>query len=112
MRAWQLVAAVAAAAVGVGCGATVGDACTVPADCGDRLCIQRDYTPGGYCSMQCVLSDRSTCPAGSVCIDEGAGGNINACFRECDSDGDCRAGYVCRAIRNNPIRVCVGPSGI
>lgn len=92
-----------------GCGSTVGDPCTVPGDCGGgtSICINRDETPGGYCSTQCVLNESGSCPSGSVCVREGAGGNIHACFLRCNDAGDCRSGYACRTHRDSTVTVCV-----
>lgn len=94
-----------------GCGATVGDACTTQRECGAGLCLNRDFTPGGYCSTACVLGG-TDCPAGSVCVDDAVGRNAPACLRSCRSASDCREGYVCRTERGSPTPVCVGPEGI
>lgn len=95
-----------------GCGATVGDPCTTVDDCGDGLCLNRDYTPGGYCSKQCDLTDRDSCPAGTRCVEHGAARDLHACFLECGSDTECRSGYTCQRLRNeDPFRVCIGQEG-
>ncbi len=93
----------------IGCGATVGDPCTVPDDCNGQLCVTRAETPGGYCSQQCVLGDDGSCPSGSTCVREGAGGEIHACFLRCNDAGDCRSGYACRTHKDSGFTVCVGP---
>jgi hypothetical protein len=92
-----------------GCGATVGDPCTTAADCGNALCINREHTPGGYCSRQCT-SD-TDCPSGTTCVQDGAANGVNACFRVCAAEQDCRRGYVCTAARVSGRQICVGPSG-
>lgn len=113
MRRFTTLLAFAFAAFGLlGCGATIGDPCTTPNECGDKLCLNKDFTPGGYCSQQCVVGDSNTCPAGSTCIKDGAGAGINACFLQCDRDQDCRTGYACRRIKDQQFTVCVAPEGI
>lgn len=94
----------------VGCGATVGDACTTDADCGDQgLCINnQEYTPGGYCSQACAPGKDDTCPTGSICVSQGYAGDVSACFLECKTSDDCRAGYRCASgFKGNPNPVCV-----
>ncbi|MBL8919660.1 MAG: hypothetical protein JNJ54_12405 [Myxococcaceae bacterium] len=94
-----------------GCGATIGDACTTAKDCGSGLCLNRDFTPGGYCALGCVLGG-AACPAGSVCVDDAVGRDSPGCLRSCRSSLDCREGYICRTERSSPTPVCVGPEGI
>lgn len=96
----------------VGCGTTVGDPCTTPKECGEGVCINRSYTPGGYCTRQCVVGDAQSCPAGSKCISEGISGELDGCFLECSESSDCRSGYVCERVRDSQFTVCVGPEGI
>ncbi len=109
MRNWMTLGLVMGALGLAACGNTVGDPCTVPKDCGGgtSICINRDETPGGYCSTQCVLNDPDSCPNGSVCVREGAGGDFNACFLRCNDPGDCRSGYACRTHRDSTVTVCV-----
>ncbi len=93
-----------------GCGATVGDPCTLPTECANQLCINnQSYTPGGYCSKQCTIGNESTCPGGSTCIRAGAGA-LDACFRLCKVNEDCRSGYICDALGGGTVRVCMGAS--
>jgi hypothetical protein len=92
-----------------GCGATVGDPCTTANDCGSNLCINSDLTPGGYCSRQCTLADDKTCPGGTTCIRDGLSKDVNACFKICVTQNECRTGYVCKALRDNTNTVCVAP---
>ncbi len=101
-----------AASLLTACGTTVGDPCTTKAECGGQICINREYTPGGYCSQQCTLGDDRTCPAGTTCIRDGQARDNPACFRTCSSPNDCRAGYECKAVKDNPKSVCVGPTGL
>jgi hypothetical protein len=107
---WSVLGAVVLGLGLVGCGATVGDACTTDDDCGSQgICINnREYTPGGYCSQSCVPGKDQTCPSGSTCVSEGASNDVSACFLECSSSTDCRSGYQCvGGFKNNPARVCV-----
>lgn len=92
------------------CGATIGDACTTSRDCGSGLCLNRDFTPGGYCSLGCRAGE--TCPAGSLCVEDAVGRSAWGCLRTCRSSADCRDGYVCKTEKSSSSPVCVGPEGI
>jgi hypothetical protein len=94
-----------------GCGATIGDACTTEKDCGNGVCLNRGFTPGGYCSVSCTVGG-AACPTGSVCVDNAIGRDVSGCLRTCASSKDCRGGYVCKTERNSGTPVCVGPEGI
>ncbi len=100
-----------AALVFAGCGPTIGDACTTERDCGAGLCLNRDFTPGGTCSLPCSVGG-AACPAGSVCVDGAIGRDSPGCLRSCRSVMDCRSGYVCKTERNSSTPICVGPEGI
>ena len=95
----------------VGCGATVGDACRTASDCGNGVCITRDFAPDGLCSVACVL-DGSACPAGSVCVKRALGRDAPGCLRACTKDSECRSGYLCSAPEGEGPKVCLGPTGI
>ena len=90
-----------------GCSPKIGDACATSTDCsinGDRLC---DTTqPGGYCTI--FNCEPDTCPDEAVCVafDDRIDRNCppshqwsrferTYCMLRCESDEDCRAGYVC-----------------
>ncbi len=92
------------------CGPTVGDACTTTNDCAGKICINQDFTPGGYCSVACEPGG-TDCPTGSVCVRDALGHGSSACFHTCNTAGDCRSGYVCRTTNGSPL-ICVGPAGI
>lgn len=96
----------------VGCGPTIGDPCTTNTDCGPGvLCINKDYSPGGYCTISCKLQEpNDTCPTGSTCVKDGLGRNTAACFRMCNRQTDCRNGYACRPV-NGSVNICVGAAG-
>jgi hypothetical protein len=106
---WNVLGAVMLGLGLVGCGATVGDACTTDDECGDKgICINRGYTPGGYCSQACVPGKDGTCPSGSTCVSEGASDDVSACFLRCTSAADCRQGYQCiGGFKGSPVAVCV-----
>ncbi len=95
-----------------GCGATIGDSCTSDRDCGTTgTCLNRDFTPGGTCTLPCALGGKA-CPAGSTCVDDAIARDTPGCLRSCRSATDCRLGYVCQAQRDAATLVCVGPQGI
>jgi hypothetical protein len=100
--------AVFAAATLLACGSTVGDPCTTAAECGNQLCLNKEYTPGGYCSKQCTPGEDDTCPAGTTCVRNGAANDLSACFRVCKSAKECRAGYACQQYKESSAPVCVG----
>jgi hypothetical protein len=106
---WNVLGAVGLGLGLMGCGATVGDACTTDKECGDKgICINQEYTPGGYCSQSCVPGKDETCPSGSTCVSEGASGEVSACFLKCKDATECRGGYRCvGGYKGNPHSVCV-----
>ena len=100
------------AVLSTGCGATIGDPCTTNAECGAGvLCVNRDYSPGGYCTISCKVEDPNTsCPTGSTCVRDALSKNAPACFRMCNRQTDCRNGYACRSV-NGSVNICVGAVG-
>jgi serine protease len=100
------------AILAAGCGPTIGDPCTTNSECGPAvLCINRDFSPGGYCTISCEIKDpNTTCPTGSTCVRDALSNNTNACFRTCNRQSDCRAGYACRSV-NGSVSICVGAVG-
>lgn len=93
----------------VGCGAVIGDPCTVNTECGPGVCLNRDFAPGGLCSLVCTVGG-AACPAGSACIAGAVDRDTAGCLLSCAKDADCRTGYLCR--EESGSRVCVGPSGL
>jgi hypothetical protein len=110
-----------------GCPPTIGDDCQTSADCSaqeNRLC---DTTqPGGYCTVfNCepgACSDEGVCVAFSAALSVVPGcNNPNAfsrfersfCMSNCESDDDCRSGYICADMRdpNNPWAAVVVDEG-
>jgi len=73
-----------------GCAAEVGDECSTNTDCGTELFCDSSMA-GGYCTRS--PCETNQCPEEAVCIrfDD----NSTYCMKRCDSDGDCRGGYVC-----------------
>src|SRR5688572_19426279 len=106
---WNVLGVVVLGLGLVGCGATVGDACTTDKECGDKgICIHQDHTPGGYCSQSCVPGKDDTCPSGSTCVSEGASTDVSVCFLRCKDATDCRDGYQCvGGFKENPHSICV-----
>lgn len=93
------------------CGPTIGDACTVAQECGSGTCLNRDFAPGGYCSLSCVVGG-AACPAGTVCVSDVLSRGTAGCMRTCQTERDCRSGYVCKSEKNSVVLICVGPQGI
>lgn len=92
-----------------GCGPTIGDPCTTDSDCGDGLCVNESWAPGGYCSRRCgATADKPECPRGSVCVPGSLNLSDSACFLSCDKTEDCRSGYTCSAELVSEQRVCEG----
>ena len=57
--------------------------------------------PSGYCTKSCTLGDTTTCPSGSVCIDDASGtpagsGIKSVCYQSCKVNTDCTNGYSCK----------------
>lgn len=94
-----------------GCGPVMGDACTVNTDCGPGVCLNRDFAPGGLCSLTCTPGGPA-CPAGSTCVTGVIDGDTAGCLRSCTQDTDCRTGYVCRVERESLTKVCIGTAGL
>lgn len=65
------------------------------------LCLQSTDFPSGSCSQGCNPSNASSCPQGSVCIDDASGAPADAgvsavCYQSCTTAADCgRTGYSC-----------------
>ncbi|MBX3227982.1 MAG: hypothetical protein KIT84_27845 [Labilithrix sp.] len=118
-RIWLAVFACVGALVAAGgaCTPEIGDKCIVSTDCsvqGDRLCDTSQ--PGGYCTqLNCRGND---CFNEAACVlfgsavagcsyDDRAGqyGSRVArsfCMKTCESDADCRGGYLCADPRTYP----------
>jgi hypothetical protein len=91
------------------CGPVIGDPCTVNTECGQGVCLNRDFAPGGMCSKACVVGG-AACPAGSVCVDTAISRDAAGCMLTCTKDADCRTGYLCKTEGGNSI--CIGPAGL
>jgi hypothetical protein len=72
-----------------------GAACTTDAECAGGSCLtEAQGFPGGHCSTL-------GCAAFADCAGDNTGcleGTPNYCIALCAQDGDCRAGYECRAV--------------
>ncbi|MDF2698197.1 MAG: hypothetical protein K0S65_6580 [Labilithrix sp.] len=106
----QVAAGLALLAAIAACTPEIGDKCQVSTDCsvqGDRLCDTSQ--PGGYCTQlncqgnscfdeaSCVLFG-SAIPGCGFDDRSGRYGSRVArsfCMAKCESNGDCREGYVC-----------------
>lgn len=101
----------------IACTPEIGDKCQVSTDCsirGDRLCDVSQ--PGGYCTqLNCrgnSCADEAACVLFNSALpgcayDDRAGpfGSRVArsfCMAKCESNGDCRDGYVCADARTYP----------
>lgn len=93
------------------CGPTIGDPCTTSQECGAGVCLNRDFAPGGYCSLDCALGG-TACPAGTICVADAVGKDKPGCMRTCRQQTECRSGYVCKTEKNSSEPICVGPQGI
>lgn len=119
----QLLLLLALAAVAAGCKPEIGDECQLSTDCSaaaDRLCDIA--APGGYCTV--YNCEPNTCPEDeSLCVEFGAQRSPAAecqsqqtpspyarafCMATCESDGDCRDGYVCVDLRQQKNRSAWG----
>ncbi len=83
----------------------IGDSCTTGSDCLSSTCADTSLDPGltgGYCTILGCNTTNKPCPAGSTCIDPGAG--VSLCFATCDPGTHvCRSGYVCQPdLAGNP----------
>jgi len=107
LRAWLLGLALGATA----CGPTIGDACTDSKECGAGVCVMKDYTPGGACSLPCVIGG-AECPAGTICVRDAIARGQPGCMKSCKSQSYCRDGYVCKIEKDSETPICVGPAGI
>lgn len=80
---------------------TTGSTCTNSANCGGGLCAKSNDFPNGYCTQGCTLGDPTTCPSGSVCIDDASGVPADAgvkavCYQACQTDTNCTIpGFKC-----------------
>ena len=104
------------------CTPEIGDKCQVSTDCsirGDRLCDTSQ--PGGYCTQlncrgngcadeaACILFN-SALPGCSFDDRAGPSGSRVArsfCMAQCESNGDCREGYVCTNPADPPWRAVI-----
>jgi hypothetical protein len=108
---WLGIAALLALASG--CSPKIGDKCTVSTDCsvnGDRLCDSTE--PSGYCTV--FNCEPNACPDDSLCVAfteptcsspaQSVRFTRTFCMATCESDGDCRAGYLCLDVTNDEVR--------
>ncbi len=113
----RIAAAFALLSAAASCTPEIGDKCQVSTDCsirGDRLCDTSQ--PGGYCTQ--LNCGPNSCADEAACVlfnsalpgcgfDDRAGptGSRVArsfCMAQCESNGDCRDGYLCADPRTSP----------
>jgi hypothetical protein len=111
----MLVTVLAFASLGLGCGKSIGDACTVSVDCSTRGDRQCDLSlPGGYCTQLACRPNGCASEASCVLFGAGVPGcSVNErevsrsarsqCMFRCEEDGDCRDGYRCAALGTAPL---------
>ncbi len=85
-----------------------GGSCSDSSQCAGGICVHSQDFPNGYCTQGCSLSDPSSCPAGSVCIDDASGvpqdaGVSAVCYQTCQTNADCRSGYACLEKANHMV---------
>jgi hypothetical protein len=111
LRLWLCFAALAGLS---GCTPSIGDKCVLSTDCsirGDRLCDTSQ--PGGYCTI--FNCQGNLCPEEAACIlfhpnvqgcqyDDRSPSRTGRtfCMRQCNTNSDCREGYVCADPRQPP----------
>ena len=82
-------------------GTPTGGSCGNASACQGGTCAVSPDFPAGYCTKGCSLNDPTSCPGGSVCIDDASGAPADSgitaiCYQTCQSSADCgRAGYAC-----------------
>jgi hypothetical protein len=87
-------------------GAAIGGACAKSGDCGERVCLSPKSYPQGYCSKLCggdIISEGDACPSGATCVQLGEAAAF--CLDLCESNADCRTGYICGS--NGQVKACV-----
>lgn len=74
---------------------TAGESCS-DGGCDSGLTCRPDF-PGTYCAQSCAAEgNRAGCPEDTVCVLEFTDDLM--CAPTCESDGDCREGYLCTAV--------------
>jgi hypothetical protein len=72
--------------------AHIGDACSSDSDCAEGAsCLNSSAFSGGYCTQYC---NACMCPSAALCVTL----NLEVCLAQCQSDGDCRDGYLCQPL--------------
>lgn len=113
-RLAAVVLLVAGLGVLSGCSRKIGDPCKLSADCGisnNRQCDTAQL--GGYCTQ--IGCTANGCPSEAACFlfgprirgcdyddREAARTSRSFCMYSCDSDGDCRDGYLCADVTQEP----------
>src|SRR6266849_6272350 len=116
LERWARPCAIVAFALAAGCSPKIGDKCSVSTDCsvqGDRLCDPTQ--PGGYCTI--FNCEPNRCPDEAVCVAFNEPTCSSSalsrrfqrtfCMLVCESNEDCRGGYLCVDTTNDPVRQVV-----
>lgn len=86
-------------------GAPIGSPCRANGDCASSICVQDGALNRAYCSAQCTIQMRGTCPAGYDCTATQSG---NLCLPPvvtdelcdpCETGGQCSSGF-CTTVPN------------
>ncbi len=80
--------------------AQIGQACSTDRECPiSSVCRSERHVgwPGGSCVglVECNYEENTGCPGDAHCLTIGVSGT--RCVDGCETDGDCRDGYTCRA---------------
>jgi hypothetical protein len=103
--AWWLVAALAAALPGLGCGqSVVGMPCSASDPCPNNFDCGIDGDRELVCARVCDLSTETVCDDGGTCLPVGSMGSI--CYAggavgiggTCEGDLDCTHGAICLGV--------------
>jgi hypothetical protein len=85
-----------------------GGPCRMDTECGadfGAVCYPEYYAdqPTGFTDGYCIIWECKSagCPVGTRCVD--VNNSSSACFKECDTEDDCRPGYLCHAAQ----KICV-----
>ena len=73
---------------------TIGNKCSVDADCGAGFICAASVPGGGYCTKDCT-ANAAACPILSTCVATSATAKL--CLKSCASSADCRTEHLCFA---------------
>lgn len=83
---------------------TAGESCEDDDVCEAGLTCRKNF-PGTFCAQSCAgEGDTASCPQDTVCAPQFT--DELACSPTCESDDDCREGYVCTAVAGGQSKAC------